>query len=159
VDAWAGMEAVLEPDLADPARVRWPLFGPAGVAAGVLAVFVFPLHLGAIRIGVLVCYRDRPGGLDADELAYGLVLADVATWVILGLQARAPEQALHELLAEEPPHWAEVHQATGMVAVQLGAGLDEAFVRLRAHAFAEGRPMREIAREVVSRRLRLEPLA
>jgi hypothetical protein len=29
-------------------------------------------------------------------------------------------------------------------------------VRLRAHAFAEGRPMREIAREVVAHRLRLE---
>jgi GAF domain/ANTAR domain len=159
VDAWAGMEPVLEPNLADPSRVRWPLFGPAGVAAGVLAVFVFPLHLGAIRIGVIVFYRDRSGGLDADELAYGLVLADLATWVILGLQSRAPEEALHELLAEEPPHWAEVHQATGMVAVQLGVGLDEAFVRLRAHAFSDGRSLRETARDVVARRLRLEPSA
>src|ERR1700727_3504457 len=34
LDAWAAMEPVLEPDLADPARVRWPAFGPAGVAAG-----------------------------------------------------------------------------------------------------------------------------
>lgn len=159
VDAWATMEPVLEPDLADPRRVRWPAFGPAGVAAGVLAVFVFPLHLGAIRIGVLVFYRDHSGALDGDELAYALVLADLATWVILGLQSRAPDEALHELLAEEPAHWAEVHQATGMVAVQLSVGLDEAFVRLRGRAFSDGRALRDVARDVVGRRLRLEPSA
>ncbi len=159
VDAWASMEPVLEPDLASPRVARWPAFAPAGVAAGVVAVFAFPLGLGAIRVGVLVLYRDHAGGLSAEEVAYGLVLADLATWVILGLQAHAPGEALHELLAQEPPHWAEVHQATGMVAVQLGVSLDEAFVRLRARAFGDGCSSREIAREVVARRLRLEALA
>jgi ANTAR domain/GAF domain len=159
VDAWASMEPVLEPDLARPELTRWPAFAAGAVEAGVLAVFALPLHLGAIRIGVLVLYREHPGGLDGDELAYGLVLADLATLVILGLQSGAPADVLHELLAAEPPHWAEVHQATGIVSVQLGVGLDEAFVRLRAHAFAEGRPMREIARAVVAHRLRLEPSA
>ncbi len=156
VDAWASMEPVLESGLRGPAQARWSAFGPAGVEAGVLAVFAFPLSLGAIRIGVLVLYRDRAGGLSVDEVAYGLVLADLATWMILGLQSGAPVDALHEQLAEEPPHWAEVHQATGIVAVQLRVGLDEAFVRLRAHAFVDGRPLREIARDVVAHRLRLE---
>jgi hypothetical protein len=159
VDAWASMAPVMEPDLASPEVVRWPVFAPGAVAAGVLAVFVFPLVLGAIRVGVLVFYRDRPVGLDSDEFAYGLVLADLATWVILGLQSGAPADVLNEVLAGEPAHWAEVHQATGMVAVQLGVALDEAFVRLRGYAFAEGRPVSEIARAVVARRLRLEPLA
>ncbi len=159
IDAWASTEPVLEPDLAAPEVVRWPAFAAGAVAARVLAVFAFPLRLGAIRIGVLVLYRDRPGGLDDDELAYGLVIADLAAWVILGLQSGAPADALHELLEVQPPHWAEVHQATGIVSVQLGVGLDEAFVRLRAYAFAEDRPLREIAREVVAHRLRLEPSA
>jgi hypothetical protein len=157
VDAWASVEPVLEPDLAHPALLRWPAFAPRAVAAGMLAAFAFPLHLGAIRIGVLVLYRDRAGALDGHQLAYGLVLADLATSVILGLQSGAPAEELHELLSSEPPHWAEVHQATGIVSVQLGVGLDEAFVRLRAHAFAEGHPVREIAGEVVAHRLRLEP--
>ena len=156
VDAWRSGAVVLEPDLADPEVVRWPAFAQAGVEAGVLAVFAFPLQIGTNRIGVLVLYRDRPGALSGDELAYGLVLADVATQVILGLQAGAAADTLHELLASEPPHWAEVHQATGMLAVQLGVGLDEAFVRLRAHAFANGRPLRLVAREVIDGRLRLE---
>jgi ANTAR domain len=156
VDAWGGGVVVLEPDLADPVLVRWPAFALAGVEAGVRAVFAFPLQIGAIGIGVLVLYRDRPGVLSEEELTRGLVLADVATQIIVGLQAGAPADKLHELLASEPPHWAEVHQATGMVAVQLGVALDEAFVRLRARAFAEGRPLRLLARDVVDGRLRFE---
>lgn len=156
VDAWRSGTVVLEPDLADPEVVRWPAFAQGGVSAGVLALFAFPLQIGAIRIGVLVLYRDHPGVLSEDELAYGLVLADVATQLILGLQTGAAVDTLHEVLASEPPQWAEIHQATGMLAVQLGVGLDEAFVRLRAHAFAEGRPLRLLAREVVDGGLRLE---
>jgi GAF domain len=155
-DAWMGRAPVLEANLADPAIVRWPAFAQAGIDAGVLAVFAFPLHLGAIRIGVLVLYRDYPSMLSADEMAYGLVLADVATQVLLSLQAGAPTGVLHEVLANEPTHWAEVHQATGMVSVQLDVSLDEAFVRLRAHAFAEELPLRIVAREIVTRQRRLE---
>jgi hypothetical protein len=156
VDAWTSRAAVLESDLADPAVVRWPAFAQAGVQAGVLAVFAFPLALGATRLGVLVLYRDRAAALSADELAYSLVLADVATHVVLDLQAGAPAGELHELLAREPPHWAEIQQATGMVSVQLGVSLDEAYVRLRARAFVDGRPLRAIARAIVTRRLRLQ---
>jgi hypothetical protein len=119
----------------------------------VRAVFAFPLHVGAIRIGVLMLYRDRPGPLAADVRGLGLVLADVATQVVLAVQAGAPPDTVHDLLAGEPPHWAEVDQATGVVSVQLGVSMDEAFVRLRAHAFADGRSLRAVARDVVSRRL------
>jgi hypothetical protein len=114
------------------------------------------MHIGAIRIGVLVLYRDRPGALTAEELALGIVLGDVATQMVLTLQAGAAPDSVHELLAGEPAHWAEVHQATGMISAQLGVSIDEAFVRLRAHAFADGRTLREVAREVVGRRLQLD---
>lgn len=156
VDAWAQRGAVQEPDLAGPATVRWPVFGAAAVEAGLRAVFAFPLALGAIRLGVLVLYRDHPGALTADEVAYGVVLADVATHVILSVQAGASPDTLHELLAAEPAHWAEVHQATGILSVQLGVPLDEAFVRLRAHAFGTDRHLRDIARDIVAGRVHLE---
>lgn len=156
VDAWAGNQPVLEADLAAPEIVRWPAFAQAGVEAGVRAVFAFPLRLGAIRIGVLVLYRDRPGALSAEEFAQGLVLGDVASQVVLAVQAGAPADRVHEVLAREPAHWAEVHQATGMVSAQLGVSIDEAFVRLRAHAFAADRSLRGVAGDVVARRLRLE---
>ncbi len=159
IEAWKIRAVVMEPDLADPAVVRWPAFAQAGVREGVRAVFAFPLTLGALRVGVLVLYRARPGPLGADELAYGLVVADVATHLVLGLQTDVPVGTLHELLAGQPPQWAEIHQATGIVSVQLEVPLKDAFVRLRAHAFAADIPLRDVAGEVVAGRLHLEQSA
>jgi len=48
---------------------------------------------------------------------------------------------------------AEVHQATGMILAQLGIPAQDAFVCLRAYAFAHRRPLGEVARDVVARRL------
>jgi hypothetical protein len=155
LEAWRRMEPVLEADLAEPARARWPAFAHAGVQAGVRAVFAFPLQLGAVALGVLALYRDRAAPLSDEELAIGLVLAEVATQTVLGLQAGAPPEELHVLLADEPAHWAEIHQATGMLSVQLGVSLDEAFVRLRSFAFANDLKLRDVAEDVVGRRLRL----
>jgi hypothetical protein len=157
LDAWEGRSPVIEGDLGASGGARWPMFAPAAVEQGVLSVFALPMGLGAIRVGVLVLYRGRTGMLSDQELTYGLVLADVATNVVLGLQAGAPSDELHGMLAGEPPHWAEIHQATGMVSVQLGSSLDEAFVRLRAYAFAQNLGLREVANEIVNRRLRLDP--
>jgi AmiR/NasT family two-component response regulator len=50
----------------------------------------------------------------------------------------------------------EVDQAQGMVMVDLRISLAEALVRLRAHAFVEGRPVADVARDIVGGRLRLE---
>ena len=56
-------------------------------------------------------------------------------------------------------HRSEIDQATGMAMVQLGVDVVEAFVRLRALAYAEGQPLHEIARSVVARELRLSNTA
>lgn len=157
LEAWEARAPVIEGDLAARGSVRWPMFAPVAVEQSVSAVFAFPMALGRIRIGVLMLYRERAGDLSADELAYGLVLAGVATNAVLSLQAGAPSGELHGMLAGEPPHWAEIHQATGMVSVQLGVSLDEAFVRLRAHAFAQSLSLRGLASQIVNRRLRLDP--
>ena len=42
----------------------WPAFLEGAGAAGVRAVFAFPLRIGAITLGALDLYRDRPGDLD-----------------------------------------------------------------------------------------------
>ena len=45
---------------------------------------------------------------------------------------------------------AEVHQATGVVSVQSGVSLDAALLLLRARAYAEQRPIGELALEVLN---------
>jgi len=51
---------------------------------------------------------------------------------------------------------AEVHQATGMITIQLGISLTEALLRLRAHAYDSGQTVTEVAAEVVNRRLHFD---
>jgi GAF domain len=144
---------VLEPDLAGAGSGRWAGFAEPVLAAGVGAVFGFPLRVGAARLGALNLYRDRPGDLTDEQHADALVLADVAAEVILLLQARAPAGTLADELARSAELHVVVHQAAGMVAVQLGIGVADSLVRLRAHAFAAGIPLQKVAEDVVGRRL------
>jgi AmiR/NasT family two-component response regulator len=44
-----------------------------------------------------------------------------------------------------------------MLTVQLGATAAEAFARLRAYAYARDRRLADVARDIVTRRLRLQP--
>jgi AmiR/NasT family two-component response regulator len=43
-----------------------------------------------------------------------------------------------------------------MISVQLGSSVDEAFIRLRARAFADNQPLSELATDVVARRIRFD---
>lgn len=156
LDAHRQSRPVLEPDLAGVGTSRWAAFTEAVVAAGVGAVFGFPLRVGAVRLGTLNLYRDRPGDLTDDQHAEALVLADVAAEAILLLQAQAPAGTLADELARSAELHVVVHQAAGMVAVQLGIGVADALVCLRAHAFATGTPLHKLAEGVVDRRLRFD---
>jgi AmiR/NasT family two-component response regulator len=51
---------------------------------------------------------------------------------------------------------AEVAQATGMLVAQLDITAAAALVRLRAHAYATGRPVTDVARDILEFRLRLD---
>ncbi len=67
---------------------RFPLFAPAAIAAGLAAVFTFPLRHGNGRLGALDLYRDSPGALDEGDMAAAQTLADVAAAYLLNAQAR-----------------------------------------------------------------------
>ena len=153
-EAFATGGPVLAPDLAADSD-RWPGFAQASLPIGVAAMFAFPLQLGAIRLGTLDLYRGRPGRLSSRELTDAAVLANLATVAVLE-QARQDRATGDSELSDPSGSYQEVSIATGMVAVQLRIGLDEALVRLRSRAFAEGRSVLEIAREVLGRKIRFD---
>lgn len=157
VDAHRDHVPVLEPDLASPGVTRWAAFASSAVDAGARAVFGFPVAVGDVRIGALNLYRDRPGPLTDDQHADALVVADVAARAIIGMQAASgsPEQLGAQLEAGGNFRFV-VHQAAGMVAVQLGVPVEQAMVRLRAHAFSSDRHLVDLARDVIDRRLRFD---
>jgi hypothetical protein len=119
-------------------------------------LFGFPLQVGAVRLGALNLYCDRPGSLSDEQHADALVMADVAAQVILVLQAGAPPGKLAAELEAGADFQYVVHQASGMVAVQLGVSVGQALIRLRAYAFGNDRPVAAVAEDVVARTLRFD---
>ena len=156
VDAFSQDRPVLEPDLADPDVPRWLAFAGPALNAGVRAIFGFPLRVGAVRLGALNLYRDWPGPLDDDQHADALVMADVTAQSLLVLQADAPPGSLAAALMADADFHYVVHQAAGMVAAQLDTSVANALIRLRAYAFANDRPLTDVARDAVARKLRFD---
>lgn len=157
VDASTSGRPVLQPELRETGSQRWPGFAPAALEAGIEAVFALPLQVGPIRLGVLDLYRDAPGPLTADQLAESLSYADAAAIMLLRLQGLQPlDGDLHPDLIDASHDLAEVHQATGMVAVQAAVTLADALLLLRAHAYSGGRSILEVACEVLHRQLRFD---
>jgi hypothetical protein len=155
IDASATQQPVLEPDLRTPAEHRWPGFSGPAVEAGVGAVFGFPLLGGSSNLGALDLYLDRPGMLRDNQLSDAVLLADVISTTVLALQADAEPGALADQLDASLEPRAVVHQASGMLAAQLQVAVDEALMRIRAHAYTTNRPVNEVACAIVDRHLRL----
>ncbi|MEU8887149.1 ANTAR domain-containing protein [Streptomyces sp. NPDC048442] len=158
----------------------WPAFVPAATELGVQSVFAFPLRLGAIRVGSMTGHRREARGLSEECVDAALRICDALTVFLLsavrphdreppydGGAAPVPVGGGHpgghpgERPSGHPGghpgglHRAVVHQATGMLSVDLGVELTTALDRLRAYAFAQDRPIVSVSRDIVARRLRL----
>ncbi|MFE5405388.1 GAF and ANTAR domain-containing protein [Streptomyces sp. NPDC056580] len=139
---------------------RWPVFAHEAAEMGVLAVFSLPLGVGGAAVGTLDLYCDRVGGLAEPDLRTALWVRDAVTYALMSVQPaydgaedEAQEAVASWVEASEADH-TEVYQAVGMVMVQIDADPEQALDRMRARAFAEGRTVSQVARDVLARRLR-----
>lgn len=158
MDATARRSPVLVPDLAGTsAHSQWPAFAPAAVGQGIRAMFAFPVTAGAALIGVLGVYRAQAGSLGQQQLADALVFADAVLVLALDEQGGIASSLDNLLEAALATRRAQVHQATGVVAAQLGLSMTDALATLRAYAYTQGRRLSDVAADVVARRVRLAP--
>ncbi len=144
---------VLVPDLQHSRQTsHWPIFAAAVMEQSeAAALFALPLQWGTINLGVLDLYRKVPGSLSDAQLRDAISAANMAALMFLGVRTDPGDgQWLDHSLHGR----AEVHQATGMVLVQLGISATDALARMRAYAFVEQRLLSDVAHDVVSRRLR-----
>jgi diguanylate cyclase (GGDEF)-like protein len=95
-------DAVSVPDLGTESR--FPQFVPEALAAGLTAVFAFPLRHGDLRLGALDLYRDTRGALSPDAMRAAQTLADVAAAYLINAQARADLQRSSDLSREAALH-------------------------------------------------------
>jgi hypothetical protein len=132
---------------------RWPVFAPHAVNAGIEAVYSLPLGHGTAPLGTVDLYRQRAGYLNEREVRIALQTADALTLALVALHHESPddgEGGVPWLEGAEASH-EEVHQATGMIMMQLDVGPGEALARMRGRAFSEGRTISEIAKDIVER--------
>jgi GAF domain len=152
VDAARQGGPVMVPDvdeLEDVLVDRWPGFLSSAREVGVKALFALPLRIGAIGVGVMDLYRDSAASLTDEELSFALMAADAAALSLLYLDGDDGGDPVSPSFGD-----AHVHQATGMVSVQMGVPVEEALLLLRARAYATERPLTELARDVVARGIR-----
>jgi hypothetical protein len=148
-DALASRSPVLEPDFATRAGTVWPEFSRALQAEQIGALFAFPLVFGPLGIGAVDLYSRRPVSLTEEQQEQAQSLSAIVSRIIL-------RNALKRLEGEDDPSPFSrrlVHQATGMVLAQLGISAADAHLIIQARAFSESRPMREVATDIVERRI------
>ena len=110
--------------------------------------------MGAVRLGALNLHSDQPTALTDDQHADALVMADIASQAVLAAGGRAAREAGSagdgcQLPIRGAP-------GPGIVAAQLDVGVGQALIRLKAYAFGNGRPLTEVAEDVVARTLRFD---
>ena len=151
---WQAMESRRVITVADVQREeysQWPGFLEAlrddPISGDIASMYAFPLVAGSLEIGAIDLYSGQPGALSVPEVRDAAALAKIASW-----------QVLRRILADEEPEEGarprrEVNQAIGMVLAQLNISPQDAELLLKAHAYSMGKPVLEIATEVIERRL------
>lgn len=134
----------------DDQQARWPGYAAAAAGTGLDLVSALPVLLNGVPLASVTLFW-RPGD-ESKRAAWHLpaLLASVATEV-LQLEVGAIEDGL----AVEDAVSERTSIATGMLAEQLGIGVDEALDRMRAFAFGEAQSLSEVAEAIMSGTLRL----
>lgn len=148
---WAAVrtgEIVMIPDASSPTHGAWPVFGAALGELDVSALFCVPIRMGAVTLGVATLYCHTARALTETQQTTALAIASA-------IALRAAQQALlaagdYTDTGPMPALRREVHQATGMVLVQLNTTATVAYARLQAYAFANGRTVQAVAHDVVA---------
>ncbi|RSN55494.1 hypothetical protein DMH01_32525 [Amycolatopsis sp. WAC 04182] len=140
---------VSEPDLAATDQARWPLFLPAAMQSPARAVIAAPLQVHGETVGALTGYRATPGAMTASQ----------------SHDFHRVRQALLPLVSQSAPNGTgdglrryreEVQQAAEFLAATLAIPPDHALARLRAYSFRHDRSLADLARDALTRRLRLD---
>ncbi|MEU3537948.1 ANTAR domain-containing protein [Streptomyces paromomycinus] len=147
---------VLYPDLRTQ-PMPYPFFAPRlhEEAADVAAVYAFPLTLGTHTFGTAQCLRFAPLRLDTMDLVHIAAAVDATAGLVADFCL--PHLAADNVLPWEPAetleaHWGTTYRATGILAGLLDTSVTDALARLRATAFATGRPLPALAHDILHHR-------
>jgi hypothetical protein len=145
----------VETPVDETAAARWPRFIPAAekIIGHDGGLWALPMRSAGRRIGAISLYRLASGTLLVPTSAAQVLADAIAGELLTDPQAYA--------VAAEPAEdsgWsarAVVQQAAGLIAGQLGVTISDATAILRSRAFAADAQLRDVAKDVLDRKLDL----
>jgi len=151
-DAMTTRRPVLVDDLHSVRNSPWPALQKATQSIDIRSVYAFPLTMGSLDIGAVSLVSQRPETLPSSQIKDAEILAQIAASQVLrrSLASRTLNTNLED---NEGYSRRVVHQATGMVLAQLNLSAADALLIIHGHAFSRGRTVRDVAADVVTRRL------
>ncbi|MDH6284860.1 GAF and ANTAR domain-containing protein [Prescottella agglutinans] len=133
----------------DAASARWPRFQHLSTEVGFGAVHAVPLRLRDQVIGSLNMFCVATGSLSAEDIDTSRALARITAIGLLHKRAASSAQKEAAQLRQALTSRIIIEQAKGMLAESAGCTPAVAFDALRRYARTHGRPLHDVAAEVV----------
>jgi GAF domain-containing protein len=152
LDCFHSGAVVSVPDL-ELESARWPRFAPAAVAAGFASVHVVPMKLHTTALGALGLFGTKVGALDADDLALGQSLANVAGVALVTAQSVADGKALNAQLQRALNSRVIIEQAKGFLSQYADLDVDRSFAILRRYSRDRNLRLTDVALQLIDRDL------
>jgi GAF domain-containing protein len=140
-------EQVIAADLRDDSRFKQ--FGPLAIAAGMRAVYSFPMIQNGTPIGAMNLYRSEPGPLTREQVTVGQMFADVASAFIVHAREDDHRSLLNRQLQTALDSRIIIEQAKGFVMARLGVDAIAAFEILRRYARNNSLKLRDVAHDIL----------
>jgi GAF domain-containing protein len=154
LEAFRTRTVVSVPDI-DAGSDRWPAFSATARAQGIASVYAIPLRLRQTTIGTLNLMHNEPGEINPHDIRAAQALADVATIGILQERTIRDASTIRDQLQQALSSRILIEQAKGVVAETRTLSMDAAFDQIRAYARARQLPLSTVARQLVTREIRL----
>jgi GAF domain-containing protein len=129
---------------------RWPAWNEQATRLGIRSALSAPLVTDGQSIGAIKLYGLRPGRFDQHDEQVMTLFAQQAAILLATTQHLAGARALSRRLTEALTDRDVISQATGVLLARGAPDREVAFARLAAAAETTGRPVRDIAQELLT---------
>ena len=130
---------------------RFPSYVEQAQAGGVRAVAAVPMVAGERMVGVLGLYDREPRPWDDADLRVASVLAGIVSGHVVQVAELDAQRRLTGQLQTALDTRVVIEQAKGVIAVERGIGIEEAFAFLRKQARDNNERLHDVCAAVVSR--------
>ncbi|MEX5304846.1 GAF and ANTAR domain-containing protein [Kocuria sp. CPCC 205258] len=130
---------------------RWPQWSTAVAVSGIRSMLSVPLVFQDRCLGAMKVYATVDNAFTAHEEQQLGLLAAVAATLLGAAQTRDAPQRLSAALQSGLQDRQAIDRATGMLMEQRATDPDDAHAVLLTASLAQGRPMVEVARQVLDR--------